>query len=221
LLANGVFALENVDKKDTLAVANATGAKIVGQLSELNEEDLGFADELNTDRTDLEKTVTIHGCKGATFLLRGSVSQAIDELENAIANSMIVLRIMERDSRVLAGGGAPEAYLTRELREFAKQFPNKEQVVIKSFADALMDIPRCLATNYGLNAIDTLLELRKHQAEERYNMGIDGQGCAQTVCLEPVTIKRSVIRRANEVSMLLLHIDELLISKEIPKFHKK
>jgi len=221
LFANGIFALENVDKKDTLAVANATGANIAGQLSELNEEDLGFADELYTDRIDFEKTVTIHGCKGATFLLRGSVSQAIDELETALTNSMIVLKIMEEDRRVLAGGGAPEAYLTKELREFAKQFPNKEQVVIESFADALMDIPRCLAANYGLNSIDTLLELSKHQEEERYNMGINGKGCTQTVCLEPVTIKRSVIRRANEVSMLLLHIDELLISKEIPKFHKK
>ena len=33
--------------------------------------------------------------------------------------------------------------------------------------------------------------------------------------------KASVIRRANEVSALMLRIDELLISKEIPKFHKK
>lgn len=221
LLANGIFALENVDKKDTLAVADATGAMIVGQLCELREEDLGFADGLYVDRIELERSVTIDGCNGATFLLRGSVSQAIDELETAIANSMIVLKIMNKDNRVLAGGGAPEAYLTRELKEFAKQFPNKEQVVIQAFADGLMDIPRCLATNYGLNATDTLLELRKHQAEEKYNMGIGEHGCSEKVCVESVTIKRSVIRRANEVSMLLLHIDELLISKEIPKFHKK
>jgi archaeal chaperonin len=221
LLAEGIFALEGVDKKDTLAVANATGARIVGQLSELIEEDLGFADALNTDSIELEKTVTIHGCKGATFLLRGSVSQAVDELETAIFNSIIVLKIMSEDNRVLAGGGAIEAHITQELRDFARHFPSKEQIVIQAFGDALMDIPRCLATNYGLNATDTLLELRKHQAEERYNMGIDAQGCAETVCLEPIRVKRSVIRRANEVSMLMLHIDELLISKEIPKFHKK
>ena len=221
LLAEGIFALEGVDKKDTLAIANATGARIIGQLSELMKEDLGFADELKTDSIELEKTVTIHGCKGATFMLRGSISQTIDELETAISNSMIVLKIMGEDSRVLSGGGAIEAQITQELKEYARQFPSKEQIAIQAFGDALMDIPRCLATNYGLNATDTLLELRKHQAEERHNMGIDAQGCAETVCFEPTRIKRSVIRRANEVSMLMLHIDELLISKEIPKFHKK
>jgi archaeal chaperonin len=221
LLAEGIFALEGVDKKDTFAVANATGARIIGQLSELMEEDLGFADGLYTDTIELEKTVTIHGCKGATFLLRGSVSQAVDELEIAISNSMIVLKIISEDNRVLAGGGAIEAHLTQELREFARQFPSKEQIAIQAFGDALMDIPRCLATNYGLNATDISLELKKCQAEGKYNTGIDAEGCAETVCLEPTKIKRSIIRRANEVSMLMLHIDELLISKEIPKFHKK
>ncbi len=46
LLINGIFALEKVDKKDTQAVAKATGAKIVGKLNDLTEEDLGIADEL-------------------------------------------------------------------------------------------------------------------------------------------------------------------------------
>ncbi len=41
LLFNGIFALERVDKKDTQAVAKATGAKIVGKLEDITEEDLG------------------------------------------------------------------------------------------------------------------------------------------------------------------------------------
>ncbi len=41
LLFNGIFALERVDKKDTQAVAKATGAKIVAKLKDITEEDLG------------------------------------------------------------------------------------------------------------------------------------------------------------------------------------
>jgi chaperonin GroEL (HSP60 family) len=41
------------------------------------------------------------------------------------------------------------------------------------------------------------------------------------VCKEALKVKRSAIKRAFEVSMLMLRIDELIISKEIPKFHKK
>ena len=221
LVANGVFALDKVDKKDTWALAKATGAKIIGQLGELMEDDLGFADGLEIDRIELEKTVTVLGCKGATFLLRGSIPQAIDELETAIGNSMTVLKGLTEDNRVLPGGGAAETHIAQELKAYAKQFPSKEQIAIESYASALMEIPRCLAENYGLNPIDTLLDLRKHHAEQSFTVGIDGQGCQEMVCLEPARVKRSVIRRANEVSSMLLRIDELLISKEIPKFHKK
>ena len=165
LLFKGIFALEKVDKKDTQAVAKATGAKIVGKLENITEKDLGIADELYTGRIELEKTVTIQGCSGATFLLRGSTAQAIDELETVIRNSLTVLKIFDLDSRVLPGGGAIETYLSNELKNYAKSFASREQVAIESFAAALMDIPKCLAENYGLNPIDTLLELRNRHAE--------------------------------------------------------
>ena len=221
LLSQGIFALEKVDKKDTEAVARATGAKIVGKLEELTKEDLGSAEELYTGRIELEKMVTIQGCKGATFMLRGSTPQAIDELETAIRNSMTVLKIMSEDNRVLPGSGAVEAHIAQELKSYAKKFPSREQVAIESFGTALMDIPRCLAENYGLNPTDVLLQLKKHHASGLCNYGVSDESCCDTVCLEPARIKRSIIRRAYEISSLLLRIDELLISKEIPKFHKK
>ncbi len=193
----------------------------MGKLENITEEDLGIADELYTGRIELEKTVTIQGCNGATFLLRGSTAQAIDELETAIRNSLTVLKIFDLDSRVLPGGGAIETYLSNELKNYAKSFASREQVAIESFAAALMDIPKCLAENYGLNPIDTLLELRNRHAEGLSDYGIDEKSCSEMVCLEPIKVKRSIIRRAYEVSSLMLRIDELLISKEIPKFHKK
>jgi chaperonin GroEL (HSP60 family) len=41
LFASGIFALESVDKKDTLAISNATDAKIVPNANEPSEEDIG------------------------------------------------------------------------------------------------------------------------------------------------------------------------------------
>jgi len=221
LFLQGIFALESVDKTDSQAVARATGATIVGQLSKLVEEDLGVAEELYTGKIELEKTVTIQGCRGATFMLRGSEPQAIDELETAIRNSLVVLKIMDGDGRVLVGGGAAEAQIAEELKSFAMGFPSKEQVAIESFGAALMEIPRCLAENYGLNPTDVLLQLKNQHANGLACSGVGENGRGEMVCLEPARVKRSVIRRANEVSALMLRIDELMISKEIAKFHKK
>ncbi|HLN89304.1 MAG TPA: TCP-1/cpn60 chaperonin family protein [Candidatus Binatia bacterium] len=221
LFTNGIFALENVDKNDTKTIAKATGARIVGGLTELGEEDVGIAEELYTGCIELEKTVTFNGCNGATFMLRGSTPQAIDELETAIKNSFTVLKLVGDDGRLLAGGGAVEAHVSQELKTYARQFASREQVVIEAFANALLEIPRCLAENNGLNPTDALLELKQRNSEGFCNVGVDEHSCCEMVCQEPLKIKRSVLRRAFEVSMLMLHIDELIISKEIPKFHKK
>ena len=221
LLVNGIFALESVDKKDTEAVAKATGTKIVASLTDLSEDDIGTAKELSTGTLELEKTVTFSGCQGSTFVLRGNTTQTIDELETAIKNSLTILKLVNDDTRILAGGGAVEAHIAEELKTYAREFSSREQVAIQAYSNALMDVPRCLAENYGLNPIDTILELKTHHAEGKRNFGICEQSCRDMVCKEPLKVKRSVIRRAFEVSMLMLRIDELIISKEIPKFHKK
>ena len=221
ILANGIFALENVDKKDSQAVAKATGAKIVGSLTELNGEDIGTAEELSTGTLELEKTVTFNGCMGSTFLLRGSTLQTMDELETAIKNSFTILKLINDDGRVLPGGGAVETHIAEKLKAYAREFPSREQVAIEAYSIALMDVPRCLATNYGLNPTDTLLELKNRHAEGNCNVGVYENSCHDMVCQEPLKVKRSVLRRAFEVSMLMLRIDELIISKEIPKFHKQ
>ena len=221
LSALGIFALENVDKKEALAVSKATGAKIVGNLNELSEGNIGVADTLKTDRIELEKTVTMQGCKGATFLLRGTTPQIMDELEVAIKNSFVMLKLSGDDSRVLPGSGAIEAEIAQELKSYSREFASREQLVIDAFAGALMDIPRCLAENYGLNPTDAILELKKRHTDGFCNFGVDELTGSGIVCIEPLKVKRSVLRRALEVSTFMLRIDELLISKEIPKFHKK
>ena len=221
LFTSGIFALESVDKKDSLAISKATGAKIVGNISELTEEDIGYADALQTGKIELEKTVTFEGCRGATFMLRGNTPQTIDELETAIKNSFTVLKLIGDDGRVLPGAGAMETQIALELKSYSREFGNREQIVIEAYASALMDVPRCLAENYGLNPIDTLLELKKLHADGFCNYGINKLGCGEMVCQEPLKVKRSIMRRAYETSMFMLRIDELLISKEIPKFHKK
>lgn len=221
LLSEGIFALERVDKKDCQAVAKATGAHIVGSLKELTKEDVGVARELYTGKIELEKITTIQGCKAATFLLRGNIPQEIDELEDVIKNSLTVLRLVATDSRMLPGGGAIEAQISQELKSYAKTFGGREQIAIEAYANAILDVPRALAENYGLNTTDTMLELKRRQAEGDLSCGVSAHSCKDWVCVEPLKMVRALVRRAYEVSSLMLRIDSLLISKEIPKFHKK
>ncbi len=216
----GLFGLETVDKKDAEALSKATGAKIVANARELRESDLGAADRLEISKIGLEKLVTFEGCNAATFILRGNMSQTLDELESLIKRSVTVLKVAAQDNRVLPGGGATEMKIARELKNYSKAFPSKEQLAIEGFADVLVDIPRCLAENNGLNPVDSIVELRKCRANGQDSMGIGISGCCENVCFELAKVKSSVVRRAYEVAALMLKIDEQIMSKEIAKFHK-
>jgi len=221
LLLQGIFAIENIEKKDIEVLARATNTSPVGRISELTSEDVGFADKLFTDKIELESITTISGCKGATFLLRGSTQQAVDDLENLIKNSLKMLKVAHEDSRVLHGAGAIEVEIAKELKSFALELASREQLVVESFGDSLMEIPKCLAQNYGLDPNDILTELKKQHSSGNKCSGVSEHGCQNSICIEPIAVKRSIIKRANEIAALMLKIDMFIISKEIAKFHKK
>jgi archaeal chaperonin len=221
LLTKGVLAFDSMDQADLALISLATGAKVVGPLSDLNSNDIGTAEKLETDKIGMEYTVTLTGCDFATFMIRGSNQQALDEMELSINNSLSLLRTAMGSGKVVAGGGAIETQIARELKKFALQFPGREQLAIDGFAEALLEIPRCLAQNNGLNADDSLLELSKLHGEGFSNYGIGADGRYGEVGLEVAEAKTTAIQRAFEVATLMLRIDEQVIAKEIPKFHKQ
>lgn len=221
LSRSGIFTLDKVDKSDTKFVAQATGARIVGTLDDLCESDLGTAEKITVDWIDPGRVVKVDGCNGATFLLRGSTSQALDEIQDAIERSITLIKNSSDDRRTLPGGGAIYMYLSRELTEYAHEYYGKEQVAIQSFADSLERIPRSLAENTGKDKIDIMTELKRQHNEGFSSYGVGLNGCVENACKELSTITSSIINRAFEVAALVIRIDELMISKEIAKFHKK
>jgi chaperonin GroEL (HSP60 family) len=220
LLEMGILAFETVDRADLALVSKATGARIIADLSELQENDVGQAEKLENDKIGLEKIVTLSGCGFVTFLIRGSNLQTLDELDRLIENSLILLRTANSSSSIVPGGGAIEMQVTEVLKNYALQFSGKEQLAVDSFAEALAELPRCLATNNGLNSDDAIIELKKLHAEGFSDFGLGADGCYGKICVEASETKASAVRRAFEVVSLMLRIDEQISAKEIPKFHK-
>jgi chaperonin GroEL (HSP60 family) len=84
-----------------------------------------------------------------------------------------------------------------------------------------LDIPRCLAENNGLNPLDVMTELGKLHSEGSSHYGVGLDGCCSDVCVELSDVKTAIIKRAYEVALLMLRIDEQVVSKEMLKFHKQ
>jgi chaperonin GroEL (HSP60 family) len=129
--------------------------------------------------------------------------------------------VAEGSPKKVSGGGAVELQVAKKLKDFALQFSGREQLAIDDFAEAMLEIPRSMAANNGCFPDDTLAQLGKMHADGLLNYGLVSDGACGIACSEISEVKSAVVRRAFEVASLLLRIDEQVVAKEIPKFHKQ
>ncbi len=72
---------------------------------------------------------------------------------------MVIKDVLEKP-QIVAGGGAPEAYIATQLREWSSSIEGRAQLSVHKYADALDSIPLTLAENAGMDPIDTMTELK-------------------------------------------------------------
>jgi chaperonin GroEL (HSP60 family) len=221
----GILAFEMIDQADMDAVGEATGARAIGDVKNLHADDLGEASRVRVERIEAIDYVRFEAEKGSTFLLRGSSVSDAQELERVVQNAVRVMGTIRKDARAAWGGGATYMRVATRLREYALDFPGKEQMAILAFADAVEQIPGALIGNFGLSYSKVLPELRSYHARGTSSMGIGPQGVTdmdgEVGVRDLVLTHKMLLARAYEVARLLLRIDEYIYAKELPLFHKK
>jgi len=214
----GILAVRRVKESDMTKLARATGARIVTNLDDLFEKDLGAAESIQEKKVEEDKWVFVEGCKhpkSVTLLLRAGSQRVVDEVERSIHDSLMVVKdVMELPS-IVAGGGSPETYAATKIRSWAKSLEGREQLAAEKFADALEAIPLALAENAGMDPIDTLTNLRSNQIKGEKWFGIDVMkakvGNMKTSdIIEPLAVKQQIVSAASEAACMILRIDDVI-----------
>ncbi len=218
----GILTVRRVKESDMTKMARATGARIVNNLDDLTEKDLGSADLVEERKVETDKWVFIEGCKNpkaVTILIRGGSQRVVDEADRSIHDALMVMKDVLEKPSIVAGGGAPEAYIANELRQWSSSQEGRAQLAVQKFADALDAIPLNLAENAGMDPIDTMTELRARQSKGAKWTGVD---CRNTKVddmfkqnvLEPLVVKQQIIKSATEVAAMILRIDDVIASSK-------
>ncbi len=220
LAKNNIYAIRRVKESDMRKLARATGGKVISNLKELSEKDLGKAGVVEEKKTGDESMTYITECenpKAVTLLVRGGTEHVVDEVERAIKDALGDIVSAINVGKVVAGAGAPEIEVSKRLREFANSFTGREQLGILAFAESLEIIPKTLAENAGLDPIDILTEMKaKHDNNEKW-AGVDvfsGKiiDSWDAGVIEPLKVKTQAIKSASEVAELILRIDDIIAS---------
>jgi chaperonin GroEL (HSP60 family) len=195
LAKNGILAARRVKKSDMEKLAKATGARIVSNLSDLKEADLGSSETVEERKIGDDKMIFVEG------------------------DALYVIADVTEIPKMVSGGGSIEIELSKAARASATQEGGREQLAIEAFADALEIIPRTLAENAGLDTLDTMVAIRSaHDKKKGAAMGVNvfDEGVIDMLeagVVEPTVVKKQAIESAVEVASMILRIDDVVAAK--------
>jgi thermosome len=224
LAKKGLYAVRRVKRSDMEKLAKATGGKIVTNLDDLSQKELGKAAEVEEVKIGDSDMTFVTGCrnpKAVSVLVRGGTEHVVDEAERALHDALKVVSVAIEDEVIVPGGGATEIELALKLRDYGQSVGGREQLAIEAFAEALEIIPWTLAENAGMDAINVLIELKNsHTKKAGKAYGVDVMenrvsDMVKTKVLEPLRVKRQAIESATEVASMVLRIDDVIASKKM------
>ncbi|MDY6965599.1 MAG: thermosome subunit alpha [Halobacteriota archaeon] len=214
----GVLATTNVRGTDLKRISKVTGAKVINDINSLSDRDLGHAERVYQKKLGDFKFIFMDVEDTATILIRGGSKQVIDETYRTLNDALHTTANAIKHKAILPGGGATETYLSQAIKKHALSIKTKKQLAITAFADALETIPMTLAHNSGEDPVSAIIELRRrHETDGRYH-GLDVTkreivDMVREGVLEPLIMKKSVIRSASETAQVILRADDYIPKK--------
>jgi thermosome len=222
LAKEGILAVRRVKESDMNNLAKATEGRVLSNIDELSEADLGYAKVVEERKVETDKWVFVEGCKNpkaVSILIRGGSQRVVDEAERSVHDAIMAVKDVVEYPYITVGAGAPEVYLSQKIREWSASLSGRSQLAAERFADSIEEIAIALAENAGMDPLDTQTQLRAKAALAKPKYGVDvinGKvaDMAAKDIYEPLKVKEQVISAATEASCMILRIDDVIAASK-------
>ncbi|XP_042506006.1 T-complex protein 1 subunit theta-like [Macadamia integrifolia] len=217
-----LMVLKISSKFELRRFCRTTGSVALLKLSQPNPDELGFADSVSVEEVGGVRVTIVKNEEGgnsvATVVLRGSTESILDDLERAVDDGVNTYKSMCRDSRVVPGAAATEIELARKLKEFSFKETGLDQYAIAKFAESFEMVPKTLAENAGLNAMEIISTLYAEHAAGNTKVGIDlEEGVCKDVTAKNIwdlyVTKFFALKYAADATCTVLRVDQIIMSK--------
>ena len=226
LAQENIITIRRVKRSDMEKLARATNAKLINNIFEITEADLGNAGKVEETKIGDDNMILVSECadpKAVSILIRAGIEHVVDEAERMFNDALSVVKAAIEMPYILPGGGASEIELAKRLRAYASSIGGREQLAIEIYANALEIIPKTLVENAGYNPVDLLVELRsKHEVSNGNSFGINMESgkpddMQNMGILEPLMVLSQAIQSATEVASMILKIDDVIAASGLSK----
>jgi T-complex protein 1 subunit theta len=230
---HGMMVIKLTSQHELRRLCRATKARPLVQLGPLAKEDIGLCSRVFVREVGSQNVIIFQQDKNdataiSTILLRASTNNILNDIERAVDDGVNVVKAMVKDGRFVAGAGAVDIELARRLTAIGAKSKGLDQYAIKKFAEAFEVVPRTLAENAGLVAVDIISQLYTAHEKNQPNAGVnieDGgvKDMTKDGILDLLCTKRQAIFLATDAVLTILRVDQIIQAKPAggPKIPKK
>ncbi|WP_292380939.1 TCP-1/cpn60 chaperonin family protein [Methanosarcina sp. UBA289] len=217
LARKSILLFKKLKLKDLEKLSKATGTQIMVISDELAPERLGRADSLEVIKKCHENFVFIRVQNQPimSILVWEPVKYNLRKVEEAVDDALNSAAFLYRNKMIVTGGGGAEFDLSQMLRLYALTLEGKEQLSVLEYANALEEIPKALARNAGMNALDAMTEIAaSYSRGEEARIDLSGKVRADAPFFyDLASIKKLAIVSATETACSMLRVDEIRLKK--------
>ena len=231
---NGSVGMRRISLENLKKISNACGGKITNFRSKKSSSKfyekilLGKAEEVFEEKISGTEILILRGCRfcpAGSIVLRGPTEFLMDEIARSLIDAMNMVKKVIEGNKLVPGGGATETAICTSLESLADSISTREQLPILEFGEAVLQIPKTLLVNSGLEETDLMDKLRiihkiaKNDNSNRYyQYGLDlfhsnVRNNIKSGIIEPTISKIRSIQIATEATISILRIDDFITSK--------
>jgi len=218
LAREGIVALRRAKRRNMERLPLAFGGYAVNSFDDLNEECLGKAGLVYEHVLGEQKFTFVEDTenpKSVTILVKGPNKHTITMIKDAIRDGLRAVKNAIEDGSVVPGAGAFEVAAHSALTALKETVSTRARLGVQAYADALLVIPKALASNSGYDPQEATVKLQAEYGKSRVPVGIDlstgePMNPATTGVWDNYRVKRQLLNSCTVIAGNLLLVDEIM-----------
>lgn len=219
---HGVVSLARTRRDEFDAIAQATGADSVADVTELHAGRVGTADTVRHRTIGSTPVVEFTGLPEehhASVVIRGGTDHVAEETRRIVGDCIQNLRQTVHGDGVVPGGGATWMAAACHVAEHAQSMSDRSQIACEAFADSLKIIPRTLAHNAGADPLTIMSALAARHDAGDTDAGVSATGAVKRMVksnvVEPAAVISGCLSTAVETTTMVVRIDDVLDAEKL------
>ncbi|XP_017769242.1 PREDICTED: T-complex protein 1 subunit zeta [Nicrophorus vespilloides] len=218
LAKEGIMALRRAKRRNMERLALACGGIALNHFDDIQESQLGFAGLVYEHVLGENKYTFVEECKNpqsVTILMKGPNKHTLTQIKDAVRDGLRACNNAIEDKALIPGAGAFEITAYKALTAFKDTVKGKSRLGVAAYAEALLVIPKVLATNSGFDAQDTIVKLQEESRLSDVPVGLDLASGEPIIpkdngIFDNYIVKKQIINSCSVIASNLLLVDEIM-----------